>query len=316
MQILVSGSSGFLGRFLCETLKEQKHEVTKLNSQNCDLTKKQSLNQFNHVKYDQIFHLAVWMQAGDFCLKHPGDLWLINQEINTNILAWWQQYQPQAKMITMGTSCAYDPHYPLEEQNYLKGTPIPSLFSYGMTKRMLLTGLLSMNHQYGLDYLYIIPSTLFGPKYDKKGKQLHFIFDLIRKILRGLLYDEPVILWGDGHQKRELVHIQDFIKTMLKLNKTERNDLFNIGAGQEYSIQEFARTICNYTEFPFSKIQFDESKYVGARSKLLINDKLRTIMPEYNPSPVNLGIHATIDYFMKNRDLYLPQPSNLQTSAS
>ena len=83
--------------------------------------------------YDRIYHLAAWTQAGDFCLRHPGEQWLINQRLNTNVLEWWQRCQPQARMICMGTSCAYDPELPLAEEYYLDGVPIESLFTYAMT---------------------------------------------------------------------------------------------------------------------------------------------------------------------------------------
>ena len=126
-------------------LKEKKNIVIELNSKNCDLTKEDSLEKFfkkNLEEFDQIFHLAVWTQAGDFCLKYPAEQWLINQKINTNFLSWVSKYQRKAKIICMGTSCAYDPSFSLKEENYLKGTPIDSLLSYGMTKKMVLSGLI------------------------------------------------------------------------------------------------------------------------------------------------------------------------------
>ena len=87
MQILVTGASGFLGRALCAKLETQGHTVTKLTSRN-DLTKLSSLvsGEIFHRFYDVIYHLAAWTQAGDFCLHHQGDQWVINQQINTNVL--------------------------------------------------------------------------------------------------------------------------------------------------------------------------------------------------------------------------------------
>lgn len=296
MKILVSGATGFLGRFLIEKLIARGHDVTAFGSKSCDLTKKDALDQYNESSIDQIFHLAAWTQAGDFCLKHPGEQWLINQQINTNMLAWWAERQPQAKLICMGTSCAYDPTLPLREENYLLGKPIDSLFTYAMTKRMLYTGLQALHKQFGLNYLYAIPSTLYGPGYHTDGRQLHFIFDLIRKILRGKTLGEPVILWGNGEQKRELVHITDFVHALLQLNETAQNTLINIGAGEEYSIKEFARIICAHTDYPFEKIQFDLTKYVGARSKLLLTEKLKEQLPSFSPLPLSQGLSQTIDW--------------------
>ncbi|MCK4934623.1 MAG: NAD-dependent epimerase/dehydratase family protein [Simkaniaceae bacterium] len=303
MKILITGGRGFLGKFLCQSLSD--HELTIVHSKNCDLRQEKALLQFNSIKFDQIYHLAAWTEAGDFCLKHPGEQWIINQKINTHMLSWWQKYQPQAKMICMGTSCGYDPNYPLEESYYLQGTPIKSLFSYAMTKRMLLAGLIALNAQYGLEYLYIIPSTLYGSNYHLDGRQMHFIFDLIRKILKGALYGDPVILWGDGHQKRELVHVKDFIDICLKLNQTEKNIWINIGSGTEHSIRDFAKIICDYIEYPMEKIQFDTSKYVGARSKVLCINQLQKRLPNYLQTPIKEGLSQTIAWFLENEQFLL-----------
>lgn len=305
MKIFVTGASGFLGRFLSQALVSEGHEVVAPTSKECNLLKEDSLKAFNTLRFDQIFHLAAWTQAGDFCLRHPGEQWIHNQAINTNVLTWWHRQQPQAKMICMGTSCSYDSHLPLIEENYLEGKPIESLFTYAMTKRMLLTGLIALNKQFGLEYLYIVPSTLYGPYYHTDGRQLHFIFDLIRKICRGKLHGEPVALWGDGEQKRELVHIADFVKALLLLNQKEKNNLFNIGAGKEHSIKEFAKLICEKVDFPFEKIQYDLSKYVGARSKVLDIGRFSKSLPHFRFIDLKLGLEETVDWFLEHNQTLL-----------
>ncbi|MDJ0843389.1 MAG: NAD-dependent epimerase/dehydratase family protein [Crocosphaera sp.] len=306
MKILITGASGFLGTNLCSQLETQGHDIIKLNSKNCDLTQPDSLLNFNHVSYDQIYHLAAWTQAGDFCLYHPGEQWIINQQMNTHVLTWWQKHQPQAKFICMGTSCAYDPDLPLVEENYLTGMPISSLFTYAMTKRMLYAGLLALNKQYGLKYLCLVPSTLYGTGYHTDGRQMHFIFDLIRKIIRGKLYDEPVILWGDGYQSRELVFVEDFAKIAMELAHTIDNDLINIGAGEEFTIRHFAKVICENVGYDFNKIQFDTSRYVGAKSKCLVVDKLKQSLPHFGLTPLELGLTKTIEWFWQEQEKLVP----------
>lgn len=305
MKILVTGATGFLGGVLCSHFEAQEHEVVRLNSKNCDLTRQESLNRFNDQAYDQIYHLAAWTQAGDFCLYHPGEQWLINQQINTNVLAWWQRHQPQAKLICIGSSCGYDPDLPLIEENYLVGRPIDSLFTYAMTKRMLYAGLLALHKQFGLNYLYPVASTLYGPGYHTDGRQMHFIFDLIRKIIRGKICGEPVVLWGGGYQGRELVFIDDFVKIMLQLTATTDNDIINIGAGEEFTIRGFAKLICEKVGYDFNAVQFDTSRYVGAKSKCLVVKKLRSLIPDLTMTPLDVGLTKTIDWFWREREKLL-----------
>lgn len=296
MRVLVTGATGFLGTALCARLSARGDEVMRLGSKNCDLTRPGSLAPFDRLLYDQIYHLAAWTQAGDFCLTHPGEQWLINQQINTNVLAWWQARQPQAKLIAMGTSCAYPPEGELTEDRFLSGEPIESLFTYAMTKRMLYAGLEALSKQFNLRYLCLVPSTLYGPGYHTDGRQMHFIFDLIRKILRGKLHGEPVVLWGDGHQARELVFVDDFAKIALQLADRVDNEVVNIGAGEEYSIRHFAQLICDEVGYDFARIQFDTNRYVGARSKCLSVEKLRRLLPDYKLTPLVEGLAATIQW--------------------
>lgn len=296
MKILVTGATGFLGASLCRRLVEAGNDVTRLGSKDADLRARGCLDQFAG-PFDQIYHLAAWTQAGDFCLRHPGEQWTINQLINTHVLEWWCQRQPQAKLISMGTSCSYSPELALEEPNYLKGTPIESLFTYAHTKRMLLIGQLALQKQYGLNWLTLVPSTLYGPGYHTDGRQMHFIFDLIRKILRGQHFGEQVVLWGDGLQRRELVYVDDFSTAAIHLAGTEQNEVINVGAGVEYPIRDFARQICEIVGFDFKRIRFDTAKYVGATSKCLRTEKLMQLMPEWRQTLLEDGLRKTIEWF-------------------
>jgi GDP-L-fucose synthase len=245
--------------------------------------------------------LAAWTQAGDFCIKHPGEQWIINQQINTNVLSWWAEAQPQAKLVFMGTSCVYAPESEMRETDYMLGEPIDSLYTYAMTKRMLYQGARALNKQFGLRYLCAVPSTLYGAGYHTDGRQMHFIFDLIRKIIRGKEYGEPVVLWGDGHQKRELVLVDDFVKILWALTENFDNEIFNIGAGEEYSIRTFAETICKDVGYPVSQIEYDTTRYVGAKSKCLNVEKIKATLPNYSLQPLHVGLKKTIYWFFETK---------------
>jgi GDP-L-fucose synthase len=306
-KILITGGSGFLGKQLIPYLENKAVQITSINSKQVDLTNQSSLSKIPVQNYDHILHLAAWTQAGDFCLYHGGEQWIINQQINTNMLAWWQKNAPQAKMIALGTSVSYATENDLTEIKYLEGIPSDKFSAYAMSKRMLLNGLQSLHKQFSMNYLYVIPSTLYGPYYHTDGRQMHFIFDLVRKILRGKLYGESVVLWGDGYQRRELIFVNDFIDILWKLNKLASNDHYNIGAGIDYSIRNFAQTICEITGYDFKKIQFDiNGGYVGARSKVLNISKMLNKV-EHPTTPLNKVIKLIVDWFLEKKDILLNQ---------
>ncbi len=293
---LITGATGFLGNSLLKKLNNIGHETVPLNSKNADLTDSSSLDKFNSLNLNYIFHLATWTQAGDFCVYHPAEQWCINQQINTNVLNWWSKYQPQAKLISIGTSCSYEETSIHKEDNYLLGVPREELYTYAMTKRMLLIGQKALEKQFGLKYLTFIPSTLYGPYYNIKKKQLHFIFDIIRKIIAYKKDKEEIILWGDGTQKRELVFVEDFVNIMMILLDRVENDIVNIGAGSDYSISEFAQMVCDIIGVNYNNIKFNTSRYVGAKSKILDNSKLNNLVSDYSQIPIKKGLKLTIDW--------------------
>lgn len=309
MSVIVTGASGFLGRALTRRLGELGIDTVALSSRDADLRDPQSLEKFSGQKYDYVFHLAAWTQAGEFSLYHPGEEWLMNQQINTTVLRWWATRQPQAKLISIGTSCTYEPGGDLREENYLVGTPIESLYTYAMTKRMLLIGQMSLSKQFGLNWLTVVASTLYGPDYHVGTKQMHFIFDLAWKILNFKYNGEPIILWGDGYQRRELVHVDDFVNEALQLNEMVDNTVVNIGAGEDYTIREFAAMICECAGVDPEVIEYDTSRYVGSRSKCLNVEKLDQLLPNRSRIPIREGLYelvSELDSTFKSSDMRQP----------
>lgn len=305
MKIFITGSTGFVGKRLKEIFMSKNFEVTAPNSSECDLLNQSSLNQFNDKNFDKIFHLASWTEAGDFCKKFQGDQWIINQKINTSVLEWWKNNQPQAKLISIGTSTSYDPRLPMIEENYLEGSPIETFYSYAMTKRMLEVGLRTISNQFNINYITLVPSTIYGPNYHNDGRQMHFIFDLVKKIILGKKKNQKVILWGDGFQKREVVFIDDFIQSMIFLEKECNNDLINICAGKEYTIRKFAEIICSLVDYDHEKIVYDTNQYVGARSKNPPINKLLEYIPSYidDATALEIGLKHVIDWFHSQKNL-------------
>lgn len=293
MDVLVTGATGFLGTVLVKKLQALDINVCTCNSKIGNLLDYKNLDVFDDKTFDYIFHLAANTKAGDWCMYNSGTQWITNQLINTNILRFWSEKQPQAKMIAVGTSCSYDPQLPLKECNYELGTPDEDLYYYAQTKRMLLTGLKAIQKQQRLEWLYVIPSTLYGPGYNKRDN--HFIFDLVRKIWRGHMKGSPVVLWGDGNQKRELIHVDDFVSLLCDVLH-KNNEIINIGRGKEYSIKEYAETICELVGYDPSKIEYDTTKFTGVRSKCLDITKLNTRSVGFEYITLKDGLKELVDW--------------------
>jgi GDP-L-fucose synthase len=141
-----------------------------------------------------------------------------------------------------------------------------------------------------MDYSYLIPSVFYGPEYELEDK--HFIFDLIRKIVNAKTKGDKVVLWGTGEQTRELIYIKDAMDVITQA-LTWNKEIVNLSSGYEYSIKEYAKTICNIVGYDFNLIEWDTTAFVGSPNKKLINTHLQ----DFKFTPLEEGLKQTIKYY-------------------
>ena len=63
-------------------------------------------------------------------------------------------------------------------------------------------------------------------------------------------------LWGSGNQRRESMHIEDFVNQLVLCEKKINNDVINIGPGFDFTIKQWAKIICKIVNYDFNKILF------------------------------------------------------------
>ena len=68
----------------------------------------------------------------------------------------------------------------------------------------------------------------------------------------------------------------------------KNNEIINLSTGKDNSIREYAKTICDIIGYDFKKIQFDVTKFVGAREKKLIVDKIKDFPFTYPPKGLKI----------------------------
>ncbi len=138
-KFLVTGGTGFLGQNFVKYVIDNGGEADFFGS-NYNLSilseAERAFTEFNKT-YDYIIHAAVLQGAGDWPLKHKAEQFDINCRIHTNTFSCWHKYQPQAKLIGIGSSCSYPGDIQeLSETDYWNGAMHESVDIYGLTKSL------------------------------------------------------------------------------------------------------------------------------------------------------------------------------------
>ena len=180
MKILVTGSSGFLGGYLLAELQRRGQQVAAPSSRDCDLREPGALFASVRGSVDRIYHLAAWTQAGSFCDRRRGEQWIINEQINANVLAYWHAAQPQAKLIAFGTSASYAPGLEAREGTIVAAEPWPTSTMPMPESKRSLAAVGSCKPRPAISnidlFTWSLP-LLYGPGYWLDGRELHFIYD-------------------------------------------------------------------------------------------------------------------------------------------
>ena len=295
-KILLTGASGFLGKMLLNKLQSLGHQVISPDSKLLSLAKPNATAKLPK-DFDVIYHLATWTRAGSFCREKIGEQWLVNEKINLSILDLWARSKENCHLVSFGTSVGYgEGDTAKHEAKYLAQDPIIDYYGYSTTKRSLLYGQICLHKQFNKPYSHFIPSTIYGPAYHLDGRNLHFIYDIAKKIIRHKHFGENIILWGDGYQSRELVFIDDVLSVLTEVLDSPINDYVNIASGDLLTIRQAAKDICKILLVDPNVIRYDTNAFVGVKTKFLDVGKLNDMFPNRVATPFKDGILTTLKW--------------------
>lgn len=300
--ILVTGGSGFVGAHLREELESRGLPFYAFSSREHDLTDPAQADEaFRRAgSIDLILHLACYQAAGEFPAQNPGAQFVVNTRIHLNMLDAWRRLAPGARLLAVGSSCAYPSDLEsLTEDRLMDGPIHGSVYSYAFTKRALHTGLLAHNDQYKLNGSYIIPPTLFGEHDDFHVDTAHVSGALVGKFVKAARSGGDVEIWGDGTQIREFLYVKDFVRALLDLAPRLDREVLNVAPGRGTSIRELAEAIAAAAGFR-GRIVYNESKYVGVKEKFLNTDRLEQKYGVRLSPDIRDGVRRTVEWYAAN----------------
>ena len=318
MKVLVTGSQGFIGSYICNELLSQGYEVIgvdnyqkygelvrphdsheKFRLYNVNILHSDFQALVDNVQPDYIIAGAAMIGGISYFHKYAYDLMATNERIlaSTFDAAIRNMQNGLKRIIVLSSSMVFENTdiYPTPETEVLTSPPPSS--TYGFQKLASEFFAKGAWEQYKLPYTIVRPFNCVGIGEEKalgdsevssgniKLMLSHVLPDLINKIKNG---QDPVHILGSGDQIRCYTNGKDIGKAIRMIIESEQaiNEDFNISIATPTSVLELAEMIWNKINpnKPFSYVSDDPFEY-----------DVKKRVPDVSKAKDIIGFEASID---------------------
>ena len=252
---LVTGAAGFIGSNLVEHLLDQGHSVVCVDNESANNDKfhwshengmvinvKVDITDYKGMKnimsgVDYVFHLAAESRLQS-AIMNPIEAVQKNC-VGTTVMLQCAREAGVKRFVYSSTSSGYgnNPYPNVETQ------PDDCLNPYSASKIAGEKFCKMYTELYGLETVVLRYFNVFGRRSPAKGQYAPVIGIFQRQRDTG----EPLTIVGDGAQRRDFVHVEDvaranYLAATMPL-KGHEGEVFNVGTGSAYSIQQIADSI-------------------------------------------------------------------------
>lgn len=257
-RILVVGGAGFLGSHVVDQLTEtQAREIVVLDNfvrgtranlavavrdprvrvVDGSITDRALLHDLM-AGTDYVVHLAaLWLYE---CVHQPRSALEVNVVGTYNVVEAAQQAGVRKVVYSSSASVYGDAVFtPMTEEH-----PFNNRTMYGATKIAGEQFFRAFYEQHKSDYVGLRYMNIYGPRMDYKGTYVSVIMKVLDRIEAGL---SPII-FGDGSQAYDFVHVADVARANILALQAEATDqFFNIGIGVKTTIRELVDMLLEIT---------------------------------------------------------------------
>jgi len=265
MQFIITGNRGLIGSHLKERLEKEGHRCIAT----IDKREGQDINYLAYaepVEADIMFHFGAQCKINQ-AIKNPIVQHLNNVDGTFNVMEFCRKNNIP-KIVYASSSRVLSK----ERNPYVAG----KLYGEELCK--------AYHECYGINYIIIRPSTVYGPCYDETGRALH---NFIVNALKG----DNLIIYGDKNKTLDFTYIDDFIDGIM-LSMKKWNEDYNI-SGEERKLIDVAINIIDKTNSK-SKIILLPPEIAQPQQVKVDTSKLRKM--GFKPK---IGIEEGIDRMVK-----------------
>jgi len=301
--ILVTGSTGFLGKRVCRRLDDLGLAYSGVSLRNGpDLRDRQAtLAFFDSTRPEKVINCAAFVGGIQFGYKHPAELFHNNMHMTLNLLEAAHKSRTQ-RIVNPISNCAYPGAATLfKEDEFWDGPLHESVMVYGFARKASWVGAWAYAKQYGLDAVNLILSNMYGPEDHFEEERSHALGALIMKIVRAKQLEQPqVVVWGSGKPVREWLHVDDGAEAMIRgLDAPPTLEPLNIGVGKGISIIEMALLVKELVGYE-GQLVLDESRQDGAPYKTVDGSRGAKHLGWQPVRDFRTGVADVIDWYLKN----------------
>jgi UDP-glucose 4-epimerase len=187
---------------------------------------------------DYVFHLAaLWLYE---CVHEPRKAIEVNAVGTFNVIDATHRAGVKKVVHSSSASVYGDALFtPMTEDH-----PFNNRTMYGATKIAGEQFFRAYHEQHGLDYVGLRYMNVYGPRMDYLGTYVSVIMKVLDRIEAG----EPPVIFGDGSQAYDFVHVEDVARANVLALKSDATDInLNVGTGVKTTIAQLVDALLRET---------------------------------------------------------------------
>lgn len=302
-KIYIAGHNGMVGSAIWRSLTDKGYaNLIGASSRELDLRRQKEVSDFiRKTKPDVIIDAAA--KVGGILANNdfPYQFLMENMQIQNNLINEAHRLCVD-KFIFLGSSCIYPKlaPQPLKEEYLLTASLENTNEWYALAKITGVKACEAIRKQFDKDFVSLMPTNLYGTHDNFDLNSSHVLPAMIRKFHEAKNNNNAVVvLWGTGTPMREFLFVDDMAEAVVFALENELPDnLYNVGTGEDLTINELAATIQRIVGHTGDVI-WDDTKPDGTPRKLMDVSKMNNLGWKHQ---VNLeeGIQKTYNWFLEN----------------
>ena len=159
----------------------------------------------------------------------------------------------------------------------------------------------TFNDMYGLDYVAFRYFNVYGPRMDIHGRYTEVLIRWMERLEAG----QAPIIFGDGQQTMDFVHVRDVARANILGAKSDISDeVFNVASGTETSLAQLAQSLTLVMDRLGLSPEFAPERSVNPVPRRLASTaKAKQLLGFQATIPLEEGLRELVDWWRVERQL-------------